>query len=110
MQSPFGFYSHRLCENSSIHLSNKKKKAADIGDSDTGSVDSNLGDMWERNPYYNLKFLRYIMTTILPYAPLMNHSLMHHNDMTLVNDTNAPIESSFNVSCLIYTHYTNLSD
>jgi len=84
LQSPYGYFGFQLYKlligHKSKHGPEKKKITM--------------------NPYYNTKFLKYILTHIIPYAPLLDHSVLMHNDMVIVDDTNAPVESSFNVSAL----------
>lgn len=77
-QSPFGYYCFELCEKLKINLNNKRAPKKLLSD----------------NFFYSIKFLKYFLNSIFPYAPLMNKMLLKINDLPLERDlTNNVVES-----------------
>jgi hypothetical protein len=51
-----------------------------------------------KNPFYSDGFLSYLLTHVLPYSSLLDHSMLTYNGYLTVEDTNALVESWFTVN------------
>lgn len=78
--SPFGFYCYRLCEKLKINLNIKK----------------NSKKLSSDNSFYSIKFLKYLLNSIFPYAPLMTKMLLKINDLPMEKDLTNNIQEAWN--------------
>jgi len=59
----------------------------DHSDSDDSQSQSDV------NKYYSIQFLSYLIVQVFPFGAIMTHGLLHLNEYTLLDDTNAASES-----------------
>lgn len=102
-QSPFGYLALRLAKELKIELPGGVSARLGLDDSfSEWDTAAQRRSQRKDNPYYNENFLTYLIITIFPLAPMLNHALLYLKNFPIADDTNATIESWHKVGCFRY--------
>jgi hypothetical protein len=94
-QSPFSYFSLHICKQNNEALPSGMYNA--IGDVIVEQTSDECEDEdqqnVQKNPHYNIQFLKYLIQHVFVFGAMMNHSLRYLNELSTEDDTYATSES-----------------
>jgi hypothetical protein len=93
--SPFSYFSLQICKQNNVALPSGMYNAIRGGIVDQAADESEDEDQQnvQKNPHYNIQFLKYLIQHVFVFGAMMNHSLLYLNELSTEDGTNATSES-----------------
>jgi hypothetical protein len=91
-QSPFSYFALMECRKQRVSIpdamfNNVEQQTDSEEDKETDSR------RLERNPHFNIPFITYLIRHVFPFRAMMDHELLHLNDLSAVGDNNQTVEA-----------------